>query len=84
MLNISENIMYNHAKKKIVKILRTNQMPRSSTGPKIFWAGPNLLCQTKNSLNYCASQRQYQSFCNRPKDDLHFVNSVFVPTQNFL
>ena len=29
-------------------VVQGSQMPCPFTGPKIFWAGPNILCQTKN------------------------------------
>ena len=53
-----------------------------STGPKIFWAGPNFLCQTKNLFTYCGSQSQ--TFCAIEKDDLHSVKLFFVLAQKFL
>ena len=34
-------------------------MPCPSTGPKIFWAGPNFLCQTKNTFTYCGSHKHF-------------------------
>ena len=48
-----------------------NLMPCPFTGPKMFWAGSNFLCQTKNLFTYFGNQ----------KDDLHSVKLVFVPTQ---
>ena len=44
------------------------------TGPKMFWAGPNFLCQTKNLFTYCGS---HKTFCARQKDDLHSVKLFF-------
>jgi hypothetical protein len=38
-----------------------NLMPCTFTGPKMFWAGPNFMCQTKKIFTYCGS----------PKHDLH-------------
>ena len=32
-------------------------MPCPFTGPKMFCAGPNVLCQTKNLFTYCGSRR---------------------------
>ena len=50
-------------------------MARPFTGHKIFWAGPNVLGQTKNVYAFCAT----------PKDDFHSVNYiVFVQAQKFL
>ena len=49
-------------------------MPCPFTGPKMFRAGPNFLCQTKNLFTCCARQ----------KDDLHPVKLVFVPVQKFV
>ena len=40
------------------------------TGPKMFWAGPNFLCQNKKSIYILW---QSQTFCARQKDDLHSV-----------
>ena len=35
-------------------------MPCPFTGPKMFWAGPNVLCQTKNLLfTYCGSHKRF-------------------------
>ena len=46
------------------------------TGPKMFCAGPNSLCQAKN-LFYLLWQSQ--TFCAWQKDDLHSVELFFVP-----
>ena len=29
------------------------------TGPKMFWAGPNSLCQTKYLSTYCGSHKRF-------------------------
>ena len=50
-------------------------MPCPSTGPKMFWAGPNFLCETKNLFTYCGSHKHFVP----EKYDLHSVNMVFVP-----
>jgi hypothetical protein len=55
-------------------------MPCPFKGPETFWAGPNVLPYQK--LIYILLQSQ--TFCVRPKDDFHVVNSVFVPAQNLL
>ena len=34
-------------------------MPCPFTGPKMFWAGPNFLCQTKNLFTYCGSRKHF-------------------------
>ena len=34
-------------------------MPCLFTGPKMFWAGPNFLCQTKNLFTYCGSHKHF-------------------------
>ena len=34
-------------------------MPCPFTGPKIFCAGPNFLCQTKNLFTYCGSHKHF-------------------------
>ena len=32
-------------------------MPCPFTGPKMFWASPIFLCQTKNLFTYCGSRK---------------------------
>ena len=56
-------------------------MPCPFTGLKMFWAGPNFLCQTKNLFTYYGSHKQ---FCARQKDDLHSVKLFLVPAHKFL
>ena len=34
-------------------------MPCPFTGPKMFWAGPNFLCLTKNLFTYCGSHNHF-------------------------
>ena len=34
-------------------------MSRSSTDPKLFWAGPNFFAQTKNLYTFCATPKDY-------------------------
>ena len=34
-------------------------MPCPLTGPKMFWAGPNFLCQTKKLFRYCGSNKHF-------------------------
>ena len=34
-------------------------MPSPFTGPKMFWAGPNFLGQTKNVFTYCGSHKHF-------------------------
>ena len=34
-------------------------MPRPFTGPKMFWAGPNFLCQTKNLFTHCGRHKHF-------------------------
>ena len=36
-----------------------NLMPYPFTGPKMFWAGPNFLCQTKKLFTYCGSHKHF-------------------------
>ena len=36
-------------------------MPCPFTGPKMFWAGPKFLCQTKNLFTYCGSHKHFVS-----------------------
>ena len=33
------------------------KMPCPFTGPKMFWAGPNFMCHTKNLFTYCGSHK---------------------------
>ena len=35
------------------KLFLDHLMPCPFTGPKIFWAGPNFLCHTKNLFTFC-------------------------------
>ena len=35
-------------------------MPCPFTGPKMFWAGPNFLCQTKHLFTYCGSHKHFE------------------------
>ena len=49
-------------------------MPCPFTGPKMFWAGSNFLCRTKNFFYILW---QSQTFCARQKDDLHSVKLLF-------
>ena len=60
---------------KVQKFTQTHDtmlMPCPFTGLKIFWAGPNFLCQTKNLFTFCARQ----------KDDLHSGRKSFEKTLN--
>ena len=36
-----------------------NLMPYPFTGPKMFLAGPNFLCQTKKLFTYCGSHKHF-------------------------
>ena len=51
------------------------------TGPKMFWAGPNFLCQTKNLFTYILWQSQM--FCARQKNDLHSVKFFLCRHKSF-
>ena len=55
-------------------------LPHPSTGLKMFWVGPNFLCQTKYWFRYVLCR--FQTYCARPKDNFHSVNFVFVPALN--
>ena len=48
-------------------------MPRPFTGSKMFWDGPNFLCQTKNGFTYCAGPRLFV-----PDQKM-----IFCPHKNF-
>ena len=45
-------------------------MPRPSTGHKLFWAGANVLCKTKNYFSYCARTKSCNTYFNKnwPKE----------------
>jgi hypothetical protein len=49
-------------------------MPCPFTGPKMFWAGPNVFVPNQKFIYILW---QSQTFCARQKDDLHSVKSVF-------
>ena len=34
-------------------------MPCPFTGPKMFWAFPNFLCETKKLFTYCGSRKHF-------------------------
>ena len=36
-------------------VVKGTLMPYPFTGPKMFWAGPNILCQTKNLTAFSAT-----------------------------
>ena len=40
-------------------LLKIHLMPCPFTGPKMFCAGPNFLCQTKNLFTYCGSHKHF-------------------------
>ena len=44
---------------KKLPIFLTLLMPCPFTGPKMFWAGPNFLCQTKNLFTYFGSHKHF-------------------------
>ena len=50
-------------------------MPCPFTGPKMFCAGPHILCRTKIKCIYILCQSQ--KFCARQKDDFAFSKIVF-------
>ena len=50
-------------------------MPCPFTGPKMFWAGPNFLCQTKNLFTCCGSHKH---FVLAQKPILLNANHLFV------
>jgi hypothetical protein len=49
-------------------------MPCPFTGPKMFWAGPNVFVPDQKFIYILW---QSQTFCARRKDDLHSVKLVF-------
>jgi hypothetical protein len=49
-------------------------MPCPFTGPKMFWAGPNVFVPDQKFIYILW---QSQTFCARQKDDLHSVKLVF-------
>ena len=50
-----------------------NQMPRPSTGPKIFCTGPYFLCQTKDWIIICATSKYFV-----PAQILNLVNGNHI------
>ena len=50
---------YSEKAKKIWPIFHPFLMPCPFTGPKMFCAGPNFLCRTKNLFTYCASHKHF-------------------------
>ena len=48
-----ESVFKRHAKTE------GSLMPRPFKGPKMFWASPNFLCQTKNLFTYCGSHKHF-------------------------
>ena len=56
-------------------------MPCPFTVPKMFWASPNFLCQTKPFISILW---QSQTFCARQNDDLNSVKLIFVAAQKSL
>ena len=65
-----------------VQILLINRtlVPCPFTGPKMFWAGPNFSCQTKNSFMYCGSHKY---FVPDKKNYLHSVKSFLCQHKSF-
>ena len=43
----------------------------SSTGPKMSWASPNILCQTKNLITFSATPNQHYVYENEFWSDRH-------------
>ena len=43
----------------IAAIVSNVLMPCPFKGPKMFWAGPNFLWQTKNLFTYCGSHKHF-------------------------
>ena len=56
-LTVFANRLSKNISSKKVKSLRL--MLRPSTGPKIFWAGPKFLSQTKNLYTFCGSTKNF-------------------------
>ena len=46
-------------KRSVESVLTNTLMPCPFTGPKMFGAGPNILCQTKNLFTYCGSHKHF-------------------------
>ena len=40
-------------------LLVVKHMPCPFRGPKMFWTGPNFLCQTKNLFTYCGIHKHF-------------------------
>ena len=56
----NQNMKSSHCPKYERKNLKNPAlMPCPFTGPKLFWAGPNFLCQTKSLFTYCGSHKHF-------------------------
>ena len=44
---------------KGIKVPKYTLLPCPFSGPKMFWVGPNFLCQTKNLFTYCGSHKHF-------------------------
>ena len=51
-------------------------MPCPFTGLKMFWAGPNFLCQTKNSFTYCGSHKLTSFQDRKTNSKVRFLEEV--------
>ena len=58
-------------------------MPCYFTGPKMFWAGPNFLCQTKEIFTYCGSHNRFVPDKKRFVKFLDWLK-IFGPAQKHL
>ena len=56
-------------------------MPCPFTGPKMFWNGPYFF---EPDQKFIYILWQSQTFCARPKDDLHSIKLIFVLAQKVL
>ena len=62
ILNFTQNFSANQIvlmENKTLTIEKERLMPCPFTSPKMFCAGPNLLCQTKNVFTYCGSHKHF-------------------------
>ena len=58
-------------------------MPCPFTGPKMFWTGPNFLCQNKNLSTYCPDIVAVKNILCQKKDDLHSVKLFLCRHKSF-
>ena len=59
LFNLQDTYFKKKAKQNSKILCVLHLMPCPFTGPKMFWAGPNFLCQTKNLFAYCDGRKHF-------------------------